>query len=451
MPKRIMVSCPNCRAQFPGEIEQVIDAQSNPTLKARLLSGNLNVQRCPNCGSAFQMAAPLLYHDGAKELLISFVPMELGMNKDQQEKAVGDMMRDLTGRLPKESIKGYFFQPRSAFTMQGLVETILQGDGVTPEMMAEQRARIDLIEQLLSTPAELLESVIQQNDARVDVQFMQTLSLMGQRLAADGQAQVAEQLANLQFMLLEHSTFGKQMAQQAQAQEATVREVAAEIQAMGPSADRAAFFKLAQTYADDNERLQALVGLVRPAFDYQFFQELTTRIEQAPAAERPDLEGLRDALLSLTQQVDEQAKAALEDSVQLLQALIDAPNPDQLIEENLPFFDETFMGVLQANLDAATKRGNVEVSGKLRAIYEQVIKTLRDHMSPELKAINGLMAAEDDETAKMLAAEAAAQYGRDMLPVIDAVQEMMAARGEPKVADRLKLLRGMVEAALPPA
>jgi hypothetical protein len=31
------------------------------------------------------------------------------------------------------------------------------------------------------------------------------------------------------------------------------------------------------------------------------------------------------------------------------------------------------------------------------------------------------------------------------------VQEMMAARGEPQIAERLGLLRAMVEAALPPA
>ena len=35
-----------------------------------------------------------------------------------------------------------------------------------------------------------------------------------------------------------------------------------------------------------NEYLQALAGLVRPAFDYQFFQELTSKIEQAPADEQ---------------------------------------------------------------------------------------------------------------------------------------------------------------------
>lgn len=451
MPKRIIVTCPQCRAQFPGEVEQIIDVQSDPASKNRLLSGNLNVQRCANCGAAFQVAAPLLYHDAGKEILISLVPIELGMNKDQQEKAVGDMIRDLTGRLPQESIRGYFFQPRSALTMQGLMETILQADGVTPAMMAEQRARVELIENFLSTPPDLLESVVQQHDAEIDVQFMQTLSMMAQRLAADGRNDIAEQLAALQFVLLEHSTFGKQIAQQAQEQEAVVREVATEIQQLGASADRAAFLNLALRYAGDNERLEALVGLVRPAFDYEFFQGLTHRIEQAADEdERSSLELLRSSLLELTQRVDEQAQLALQDAVQLLQMLIDAPDAQPLIAESLPFFDEAFMSVLQANLETAQKRGNIEVSAKLRTIYEQVMSALRDNMSPELKAINGLMAAADDEAARALAAEAASQYGEQLLPVIDAVQDMMAARGEPQIAERLKALRAMVEATLPP-
>jgi hypothetical protein len=318
-------------------------------------------------------------------------------------------------------------------------------------MMAEQRARVDLIEQFLSTPPDLLESVIQQHDADIDVQFMQTLSLMAQRLAADGRNDIAEQLAALQFVLLEHSTFGQQMAQQAQQQETTVREVAAELQKLGATANRANFLELAQGYAGDDDRIEALVGLARPAFDYEFFQELTRKIEQeTDDKERGALELLRDKLLELTQRVDEQTQMALQDAVQLLQLLIDAPDPQPLIAENLPFFDEAFMSVLQANLEAAQKRGNIDVSAKLRTIYEQVMSALRDNMSPELKAINGLMAADDDEAARALAAEAAAQHGAQLLPMIDAVQEMMAQRGEPQVAQRLQALREMVQNALPP-
>jgi hypothetical protein len=70
-----------------------------PQAKVRLLTGHLNTIRCPNCGAPNTVLTPLLYHDPEKELLIAFVPMELGLSKQDQEKTIGDMMRELTGQL----------------------------------------------------------------------------------------------------------------------------------------------------------------------------------------------------------------------------------------------------------------------------------------------------------------------------------------------------------------
>ena len=141
-------SCPDKRisnARTAGvrstrSVDTVIDPAQDPQAKARLLTGQLNTLRCPNCGNPVTVAAPVLYHDASKELLIAFMPMELNLTKDQQEKAIGDLMREL--KLPQQAMKGYVFQPRRALTMQDLIEQVLQADGVTPEMMEEQRDRV---------------------------------------------------------------------------------------------------------------------------------------------------------------------------------------------------------------------------------------------------------------------------------------------------------------------
>jgi hypothetical protein len=52
-------------------IEQLVDAESDPGSKARLLSGALNRVRCPVCSWEGQLAAPLVYHDPAHELLLT--------------------------------------------------------------------------------------------------------------------------------------------------------------------------------------------------------------------------------------------------------------------------------------------------------------------------------------------------------------------------------------------
>src|ERR1041385_1892352 len=148
MPKTIQttIQCVNCRQPIRATIQTVIDPAQNPQAKIALLGGNINMVPCPNCGTPNSVLTPLLYHDASKELLIAYVPMELGLPKDAQEKAIGEMMREVTSSLPQGAFKAYLLQPRNALTMQGLIDQVLQADGVTPEMMQEQRDRVKLVE-----------------------------------------------------------------------------------------------------------------------------------------------------------------------------------------------------------------------------------------------------------------------------------------------------------------
>lgn len=441
MPKRASIQCPNCGQPINAVVDTLIDPAQDPEAKLRLLSGQTNVVRCPNCGYAVSMSAPILYHDASKELLLSFVPMELNLPKDQQERAIGEMMRELTSRLPKEAMKGYLFQPRQMLTMQGLIDTVLQADGVTPEMMEAQRQRVRLLETLLQTSPEALADVIHQHDAEIDAQLFQTLTLMAQRMVQEGRGDIAEQMVTLQEFLLAESTFGGQLLQESQQQQATVQQVSEALEALGQNASRGDFLDLAIQYADDDMKLQALVGLVRPAFDYQTFQELTMRIGQAPADQRETLERLRDRLQELTSMVDQQAQAAVQQAAQILGAMVNAPDVDAFIQESLPLLDDTFLAVLQANLQEAERQKDIQMSGRLRDIYNRVLTALRQNMRPELKFINELLAADSEETAHRMIAEQADSYGEGLLEMMDAVEEVLASRGEETVRERLASLR----------
>lgn len=441
MARQTSIQCPNCGRQFSAIVETVIDAAADPNAKVRLLSGQVNMAQCPNCGFAVGMSSPLLYHDASKELLLTFVPMELNLSKDQQEKAIGDMMRELTSRLPQEAMRGYLFQPRQMLTLQGMIDTILQGDGVTPEMMEQQRQRVRLLETLLQSPEEDLTAQIQQHDEQIDAQLFQTLGVMAQRMAQEGRADIAEQMVVLQEYLLADSTFGQSLIAQSRQQEETVRQVTADLEAMPENATRAEFFELALRYAGDDEKLQALVGVARPAFDYQFFQDLTMRIGQAPASDREGLEALRDRLVELTTAVDQQAQMALANAAQLLGAIVNAPDPDPLIAESLPMLDDTFLAVLQANLQEAERQKDLQMSGKLRDIYNRVLTALRQNMRPELKFINDLLGAPSEAEARQMIAEQAGAYGEALLEMMDAVEEVLAARGDEAVRGRLAMLR----------
>ena len=140
MPAKVtQVRCPNCQSPVQAEVHQLIDAGANPNLKAHLLSGSLNTAQCPACGTQWQIAAPLVYHDPEKELLLTYVPVEVNQPKDQTERQIGQMINEATESLPMEQRKAYLLQPQSALTFQGLVERILEEDGITREQIEERR------------------------------------------------------------------------------------------------------------------------------------------------------------------------------------------------------------------------------------------------------------------------------------------------------------------------
>ncbi len=445
---RTTIQCANCRQPINAVVESIVDASQDPQAKVRLLTGRLNAVRCPTCGAPNTVMTPLLYHDPTKELLIAFVPMELGLSKDAQEKVVGDMMRELTTQLPQGAFKGYMFQPRQALSMQGLIDQILQADGVTPEMMDEQRERVRLVETLLQTPEDALPALVQQYDDQIDSRLFQTMSLMTQQIAQDGRVDLAEQMLQIQSRIAELSTFGRQLIEQEINQEVAVRDVAEAINVLGENAQRSDFVDLAIQYARDDQRLQALVGLVRPAMDYEFFQELTARIGQAPTAEREAFEALRDRLLELTAMVDQQTEMVLQGAARLLQTILASDDPDDMIRQNLPAFDYTFMQVLAANIQEAERQGDVNAAARLKSVYERIVNALQEAMPPELRFINELLSSQSEEDALALIHERAGEFGETLLEAIDVVEQQLLGRGEPGLIERLSFLREAAAQAL---
>lgn len=440
------LQCPSCGRPFVAAVDTVIDPALDPQAKGRLLNGQLNTVRCPNCGNGVTVASPVLYHDASKELLIAYIPMELNLTKDQQEKSIGDMMREL--KLSQQAMKGYVFQPRRALTMQNLIEQVLQADGVTPEMMDEQKNRVRLIEQLMQTPPEQLVSFIEQNDAKIDGQFLQTMMMMAQRILTEGRADVAEALMAMQQIIIENSSFGQQLIERDRVQEGIIAEISEQLESLRENATRGDFMNLALSYAEDDERLQALVGLARPAFDYTFFQELTVKIGEAPADARGALESVRDKLLELTAIIDQQTQAALRASADLLQQLLGAQDLDAAIAESMPLLDDTFMAVLGANIQDAERRGDLNASARLKLIYERVLEILRGNMQPELRFINDLLSAETPQEAQALLEAEAGSYGQPLLDMMDAVERMLAERGDHATMQKLAFLRQQAEQVL---
>ena len=94
------IACPNCRSPLQVALTQLVDADIDPGADPRLLSGSLNFVRCPVCGYQGQLATPLVYHDADKELLLTYMPVELSLPKDEQERVLGRLINQAIDRLP---------------------------------------------------------------------------------------------------------------------------------------------------------------------------------------------------------------------------------------------------------------------------------------------------------------------------------------------------------------
>jgi hypothetical protein len=175
MPKT-RINCPHCRQPITADVDQLFDAGVDPSAKQRLLSGAANVINCPFCGYQGNLATPIVYHDPEKELLISFVPQEIGLPRDEQERLIGGLINQVINKLPFDKRKAYLLQPQSSLTLQGLVERILEKDGITREMIQAQQSRLDLIQRLVTAKDdEVRVAIAKQEDKLIDASFFSLL------------------------------------------------------------------------------------------------------------------------------------------------------------------------------------------------------------------------------------------------------------------------------------
>jgi hypothetical protein len=132
------------------------------------------------------------------------------MPLNEQERLIGPLIKQVTDRLPAEKRKAYLLKPVANLTYESMIQTILEKDGITPEMLKEQQERVQVIERLLqASSADVRSEIIKQNINLFDEQFFALFSRLAQNAAGSGQESVARALVELQNQLLEETEFGR--------------------------------------------------------------------------------------------------------------------------------------------------------------------------------------------------------------------------------------------------
>ena len=395
--------------------------------------------QCPHCGYQGNVATPIVYHDPEKELLLTFVPPEIGLPRDEQERLLGNLINQVVNRLPPEQRKGYLLRPQANLTMQGLVERVLEAEGITPEMIQAQQERLRLLQRLLTiTDREARVEVIKQEQGLIDSNFFSLLSRLGESALMSGDQEAAQRLEDIQKDLLEETEFGQQIKSQTEEVQAAIKS----LQEAGKELTREKLLAIVLE-APNEIRLSALVSLARPAMDYTFFQLLSDRIDRARGKGRERLIELREKLLELTGEYDQQIRAREEQVRQLLNEILESESPEEATRQALPAIDEIFLQVLNSEMEAARKKGDLERIGRLQKVIDVVQEASAP--PPEVEFVEELLEAPDDQARRKLLEEHREEITPEFMQMLASLlSQVQGSEQDPELVERLKALNRQV-------
>jgi hypothetical protein len=436
---RTRINCPNCHQPIVADIQQLFDVGENPAARQQMLSGTFNMIQCPHCGYQGNVATPIVYHDPEKELLLTFVPPEIGLPRDEQERLLGNLINQVVNRLPAEQRKGYLLRPQANLTMQGLVERVLEAEGITPEMIQAQQERLRLLQRLLTiTDREARVEVIKQEQALIDSSFFSLLSRLVESALMSGDQEAAQRLEDIQKDLLEETEFGQQIKSQTEEVQAAIKS----LQEAGKELTREKLLAIVLE-APNEIRLSALVSLARPAMDYTFFQLLSDRIDRARGKGRERLIELREKLLELTGEYDQQIRAREEQVRQLLNEILESESPEEATRQALPAIDEIFLQVLNSEMEAARKKGDLERIGRLQKVIDVVQEASAP--PPEVEFVEELLEAPDDQARRKLLEEHREEITPEFMQMLASLlSQVQGSEQDPELVERLKALNRQV-------
>ena len=428
--------CPRCGGQMIADVQQIFDVGVDPMDKERLLRGAANIAVCPSCGYQSQIALPIVYHDPEKELLLTYFPPELNMPLPEQQKVLGPMITKVVNSLPPEKKKGYLFQPRTMLTYDTLFETILEADGITKEMLNEQKYKGELIRRLLQTAPDSLAEVIRQEESHIDQSFFLMLNNTMDAAVQMRDKDSYEKLRALQDVLFKETAYGRELKIKADFTQKAITD----LQELGDRLNRDTLLELVLNSPDD-VYLQTLTGLARNGMDYEFFTKLSSRINSAEGEEKEKFTKIRTQLLDLTQRIDKALAEEKEARRKLLEEILKQDDMESAVYQAVRAIDQSFTDVVNEELAAARKAGDFMRSGKLQQLLD-LIKKL--YTAPEeIHMLETMLGAETEEALEALIEETPEMASEEMKNLVAGLIEEGKAQNSltPEVTEKLQMIQ----------
>jgi hypothetical protein len=371
----VPVACPNCGAQFTAPVESIVSA-SDAALKSALLQGRLNTAQCPRCSFTSTLNVPILYHDAEKELAYALVPNGLQVAGPDQEKMIGKLANTLMNSLPAEQRKFYILNPKIFLSLESMVKAILESEGITEEMLETQAAKVKLIEEFLKIDNEAaFKEKVKEHDAELDEAFFEVLTVSIQAAQMEGNMSGAQALFGLRTALARFSSQGRKI----------VKEIDQRLGLVFLQNQEELLEKMQS--AKDDQELESWVAAGLAMLDYNFFQQLTARIDQAEKEgnrqKAAELKTLRAKVLEIKDRYEEMSRAALKKASELLKEVLQSRKPDKVLEQNLDKIDQAFFVVLSANIEEARRQKQEQAAQAMEMIGDMAMSMVQARLAKE--------------------------------------------------------------------
>lgn len=435
------IQCPNCGAPIVADIHQVIDADTQPQLKQRLLSGQLNVAQCQSCGWAGMLGTPMVYHDSTHDLLMVYVPMELNLNVPDREQMVGRMVRQVVDNLPPEKRRAYVLTPQQVLQWKTFIEKVLETEGITPEMIERQQKQMQLLQNLARADAEVAEILLTDNKHLVDEAFLELMQQIIDSLLQNPQAtQEATNLTNLRFQLMTTTEAGRRL----EARNMALHQFKQSAQKAGGLSPKLLVEFIIQ-HRSRPDVIDALIAAGQGALGYEFFQHLSDEIDRAKdPVDKKLLGDIRARLLELYDAMRAASDEIMNRASGLLETLLDAADQRAAIAENMEAIDEPFMYLVQMRLQQAEREKDRLQAARLRALQEQIVAVARDSVPADVRLLNALMEAENEEEQRRLLDEHADIVTPHFAEALRQLSTELAAQGQLDLKTKLDDIQSMV-------
>ena len=432
------VTCPSCGTRFQAPVQQILDVRVEPDVTNRVLSGSVNVARCPSCGTGGALNLPFIYHDPAKEISLLYLPVDSGADMAARQKIAGRLTRQLMDAMPPEERKGYLLQSETFITMESLIKRVLELEGVSEEEMTRSQSQRELVATLLQAPQERWPGLVADNEALIDEGLFAFLEYVVQMTQAGPQAgSNSETIEALHEYLVQQTDIGRALASRAE----ILRGFAE-----APSAES---LLAALIEATDDETISVLVRSGMPLMDYGFFQRLVARIEDAAADEKPALEVLRRKILDVRDEIVAAGEANVRDRSVLLGKLLSTEDAVRMASSHLSELDDLFFTILGTQLQEAQKRGDQQAAEDLQRVATAVNRAMESTMPPEMALTRRLMAAPSDEALMEQLQGIRKLLTPRFLQFLEALEESMREQGQEEGADRLMQIRAKAQQVAP--